>query len=160
MTTQRLAGALLVSAVVCLSTPATLSRAQPAASAGRATIVGYLWSADSAPIASATLRLRDLGSGRVVLTATSNQTGEFTFSAADEGTYVIEYVDESDRVVAVGSPFSVTAGETVATFVRLASRLPFGGGFFTNAAAAVVASAASIGVTAVAPTGRPVSPNR
>lgn len=125
-----------------------------------ATIIGYLWSADNAPIQSATLRLRDLGSGRIALTATSNERGEFTFAEADGSTYVVEYADAGGKVLAVGSPFTVVAGETVVTFIRLAPRRPLGGGFFTNAAAVVVASAASIGVTAVVPTGRPVSPNR
>jgi hypothetical protein len=172
VTTRRRSAALLVSIALCLPSAEIFVSAQPARDvAGRrpkadvdppatATIVGYLWSADSAPIQGATLRLRDLESGLVALTTTSNAGGEFTFSEADGSAYVVEYADEGGRVLAVGSPFSVVAGETVVTFIRLAPRRRLGGGFFTNAAAVVVASAAGIGVTAVVPTGRPVSPNR
>lgn len=172
MTTRRLAAALLVSFALCLPSWEIFLSAQAVGDAAvrtpksdldpptTATIVGYLWSADSTPIRSATLRLRDLGSGRIAMTATSNESGEFTFSKAAGSMYVVEYADPGGKVLAVGSPFSVVAGETVVTFIRLAPRRPLGGGFFTNAAAVVVASAASIGVTAVVPTGRPVSPNR
>jgi hypothetical protein len=171
MTTRRLAAALFVSALVCLPAAEKFVAAQPADGVpGRrpvpdapvratATIVGYIWSADSSPIPSAMLRLRDAVSGDVAVTAYSNESGRFTFADVDESTYVVEYVDANGSVLAVGNPFAVAAGETVSTFLRLSSRRPFGG-FFTTAAAAVVASAASIGVTAVVPTGRPVSPNR
>jgi len=170
VTTRRRAAALLVSLALCLPAGEIFLSAQPAGDTAvrrpkadpstTATIIGYLWSADSTPISSATLRLRDLGSGRIASTATSNESGEFTFTEADESTYVVEYADPGGKVLAVGSPFSVVEGETVVTFIRLAPRRPLGGGLFTNAAAVVVASAASIGVTAVAPTGRPASPNR
>jgi hypothetical protein len=46
----------------------------------------------------------------------------------------------------------------VVTFIRLGARLRLFSGFFTSAAAAAVASAAGLGVTAVAPTGQDVSP--
>jgi hypothetical protein len=171
MTTPRLAAALLVSALVCLPVSENFVAAQPAGDAsGRraangepvratATIVGYIWTADSAPIPSATLRLRNVTSGDVALTAYSNESGQFTFSDVDGSTYVVEYANANGNVLAVGSPFAVAAGETVSTFLRVGSGRPVGG-FFTNAAAVVVATAASIGVTAVVPTGRPVSPNR
>ena len=45
----------------------------------------------------------------------------------------------------------MAAGETVATFVRLAARSPWFSGFFGNAASGLAAVAASTGVTAVAP---------
>lgn len=124
-----------------------------------AAIVGNIWGADGAPIPGATLRLRDVSTGRVPRTTVSSDGGEFTFEEVDEGTYFVEYVDAQGNVLAVGSPFSLVGGDTVSTFIRLGARR-FAGGFFTTAAAAVVASAASIGVTAVVPTGRPVSPNR
>jgi hypothetical protein len=171
MTTRFPATALLVSVIVCALAGAGFVGAQPATDPpGRlpgpgaverltATVVGYLWSADSTPIPSATLRLRDVSSGHVALTTYSNENGEFSFDDIDGGAYVVEYVDARSHVLAVGSPFSVSAGETVSTLVRVGTRRTIGG-FFTSTAAAVVASAATIGVTAVVPTGRPASPNR
>lgn len=123
------------------------------------TIFGYLWSADNTPIANATLRLRNVLSGRAEAMTTSDGGGEFTFTDVEGGTYVVEYVDGNGKVIAVGHTFSVAPGETVATFVRLGARLPWFSGLFSNAAAAAVSSAAGLGVTAVAPTGRQVTPS-
>jgi hypothetical protein len=142
-------------------------RARPASGtvAGLATIVvGYLWSADSAPIPKATLQLRNVVTGRVEKSVTSDEEGEFTFSDIEGGTYVVEYVDGEGRVLAVGSSFTIAPGETVSTFVRLAEQRRIGGVFMMIGSAAVTA-AASLGVTGVAPPGpagpgRPISPNR
>jgi hypothetical protein len=131
-----------------------ISAARPGGPSLRGTSVfGYLWAADSAPIPNGTLRLRNVVSGRVEATTASDVAGEFTFENLEGGTYVIEYVNEGGKVVAVGHVFSVGQGETVATFVRLGARLPWFSGLFGNTAAAAVSSAASLGVTAVAPTG-------
>ena len=73
---------------------------------------------------------------------------------------MVELVDDSGKVLAVGRAFMVAAGETVATFVRLGARVPWFAGFFENAAAAATSSAASLGVTALAPVAPPVSAKR
>jgi hypothetical protein len=57
----------------------------------------------------------------------------------------------------VGQMFSIAHGETVATFIRLGAQVPWYHGFFTNAAAAALASAASLGVTAVGQGTQPAS---
>ena len=61
------------------------------------------------------------------------------------------------KLLAVGQVFTIAPGETVATFVRLGTKLPWFAGFFSNAAAAAITAAASEGVTALAPVARPVS---
>jgi hypothetical protein len=124
-------------------------------------VFGYVWTASDTPIASADVRLRNLTTGGIAATGVTNETGEFRFRDLEGGTYVVEYVDSKHEVLAVGHVFSVAAGETVATFIRLEDR----GRWFAdllgkNAAAVVVASAASIGVTAVAPAPRAVTPNQ
>jgi hypothetical protein len=126
-------------------------------------VIGYLWTADSSPIPNATLRLRNVVTGRVEKSVTSDEEGEFTFSDLEGGTYLVEYVD-SGKVLAVGTTFSIAPGETVSTFVRLAEQRRIGGVFMMIGSAAVTA-AASLGVTGVAPPGpagpgRPISPNR
>ena len=58
-------------------------------------------------------------------------------------------------------PAPINMGETIVTFVRLGTKVPWFEGFFVNAAASVAAAAASMGVTAVAPQEmRPVSPQK
>ena len=81
-------------------------------------VIGYLWAADSSPIPNATLRLRNVVTGRVEHSVTSDEEGEFTFSDIEGGTYLVEYVDSADRVLAVGSIFMVPYG------VKLAYALP------------------------------------
>jgi hypothetical protein len=60
-------------------------------------------------------------------------------------------------VLAIGDLFSVTAGDQATTLVRLSSKTPWVAGFFGNAAAAAIAAASTLGVTAVGSSGSPAS---
>lgn len=124
------------------------------------TILGTVWDARNQPIPDAQVRLRNLTSGKVEATARANQAGQFTFQNVEGGNYVLELFNDEGRVIAVGQTFSVAPGETVATFVRLGARLPWFSGFFNNAAASAVSTAAGLGLTAVGVTGQPVSPTQ
>jgi len=126
--------------------------ARPGALGARATsIMGAAWNSDNTPIAAAKLRLRNVLTGRLEATAVASDLGQFEFTGIEGGSYVIELVSESGRIIAIGHAFTVEPGETVATFVRLATKAPWFKGFFGNAASAIAAVAASTGVTAVAP---------
>lgn len=132
--------------------------------------MGFAWSVSNEPITDATVRLRNVLSGAVEATVVTSQTGEFVFEGIEGGaTYVVELVGENDAVRAVGQPFSIAPGETVATFVRLGPASGgwlmgwFGGGgqgAFMNTASAVVSTAASLGVTAVVPPSQDISASR
>jgi hypothetical protein len=134
----------------------------PAASSARATTVfGFVWNARNDPIPHAAVQLRNVTTGYIEARAVAAANGEFTFDNLEGGTYVIEYVDEQGKILAVGHVFSVSPGETVATFIRLGSRVRWFAallGSAGNAAATAVSSAASLGVTALGPRRRPVSP--
>ena len=121
-------------------------------------ITGYVWTFDGAPVSGAMVRLRHLGTGRIVQGTRAGEDGRFGFPTVAPGGYAVELVDESGAIRAVGQMLHLGQGETVATFIRLGPRTSWFDGFFANAAAAVVASAASLGVTAVGPTGQPASP--
>lgn len=154
------------------------SRAAAAASRGaaagsqagaRATAVtGYLWTANNSPIQNATVQLRNTVNGQVEMYTKTNGVGEFLFTDMKGGSYVIEYVDNAGQtaaagaasgasaatnaggVIAVGSPFSVAPGETVATFVRSLNNVPiFIPDLASNVATSAVQTAASTGVTVV-----------
>ena len=173
---MRIPRALIATFLALLCAPALLHAQGPAgltnrASAARTTVAGartttvfgYVWDANNDPIAFANVRLRNVTTGRVEANAAAADNGEFSFDNLEGGTYVIEYVDSGGKVLAVGHVFSVAPGETVATFIRLANRLPWFAallGTGANAAATVVSSAASLGVTAVAAGQRPVSRER
>lgn len=127
--------------------------------AAATTILGSAWYADNSPIPEPKLRLRSVTTGRIAAATVGDAAGQFTFTNVEADTYVVELVNDSGRVLTVGHPFVILRGETVATFVRLGSKAP-GGSFFANAAVAAIASAASLGVTALAPTAPPVSAKR
>ena len=121
------------------------------AKTGETSVMGVAWRVDNSPIAGARVQLRNLVNGRVEATAVANETGQFTFARIEGGTYVVELLGENGKVAAVGHAFVIAPGETVATFVRLATKVPWFSGFFGNAASIVAASAASQGITAMAP---------
>jgi hypothetical protein len=148
------------SAVAALEDPKAVKKT--AVTAVRSTaIVGTAWESDNTPIPQARLRLRSVVTGRIQATTMANELGEFTFHSVEPGSYVIELVNDAGRVLTVGHKFAVGPGETVATFVRLGTKVPWFTGFFGNAAAAVAATAAATGVTALAPGEvRPVSARR
>lgn len=122
-----------------------------------ATVIGSAWNQDNTPIPAAHLQLRNVDDGKVVGTAVADDAGKFTFANIEPGTYAVELVDANGKIVTVGQAFVVGQGETVATFVRIGSKAPWFAGFFSNAAGAVAATAASLGVTALAPVQLPRS---
>ena len=120
-------------------------------------IVGVVRDGTERPVAAARLRLRDLTSGRIVMTTRSDQEGGFHFKGVPSGSYVVELVDESGTVRALSGTCSLRSGEPVSTFIRLGARPPWYSGFFTNAAMAAVSAAAGLGVTAVGSGFQPAS---
>jgi hypothetical protein len=127
------------------------------AAVNAATVLGNAWKADNSPLPHARLRLRNVTTGRLAATTVANASGQFSFDNAEPGSYVIELVDEREKVIALGQIFSLGPGETVATFVRLGARAPWFTGFFSNAATTAVTAASSLGVTALGSDGQPVS---
>ena len=149
----------LIAAFVLLIAGAA-PRVSGAPAPGGASVQGNAWTANNTPIPHARLRLRDVTRGKIAAVTQANEAGQFTFGSLEPGSYAVELVSASGSVLAIGHLFSVASGETVATFVRLAAPSSWFSGFFANAAAAVASSAASQGITALAPIGRPASAGR
>ena len=132
--------------------------AQSAGGASKATqIMGYLWTANNGALPEASVQIRNTVTNVVEAVTKTNGAGEFVFQNVNPGEYMIEYVSDSAKhtLLALGHPFTVSPGETVATFVRLSNGLPMLlpnelSNVATNAASQAVTSAASQGVTAVA----------
>ena len=127
------------------------------ASLGKSTqIMGYLWTSNNGAMTEATVRIRDTVTDAIVDVVKTNSAGEFVFQNVNPGEYVIEYVsDSTSKLLALGHPFTVSPGETVATFVRLSNGLPMLlpnelSNLTSNVAAQAVSSAAAEGVTAIA----------
>lgn len=133
------------------------AKAGPPAGA-RSTILGSAWNSDGSPIPGASLRLRNILTGKVDGVAKANDAGQFTFENVERGTYVVELVNDAARIRAVGNVFTIAPGETVTTFVRLERRVGWVAGIFSSTAANVSAAAAAAGIAAIAPTGPCQSP--
>jgi len=121
------------------------------------TVIGTVWDRNDRPIGRARLRLRDVTSGQVVRTTEADEVGRFTFLKIAPGSYLVELVDGNGKVLALGQMFALGPVETVATFIRLGAQVPWYSGFFSNAAAAALASASSLGLTALGNGGQPAS---
>ena len=146
-------------AVVCV-TGLAFGGTGPGPSGRVTTVQGMAWNADNSPVKSPHVRLRNVTTGRVEAAAVGDDMGSFAFSGLEGGTYFVELVNDSGRILAVGHVFAIAPGETVATFVRLGTRVPWFAGFFTNAAAAAATAAAEQGITALAPVARPATAGR
>lgn len=126
------------------------------ASLGRSTqIMGYLWTSNNGAMTNASVQIRNTVTNVVERVATTNMAGEFVFQNVAPGEYVIEYVQGSvAKIMAIGHPFTVSPGETVATFVRLSNGLPMLipnelSNLTSNIAAQALTSAAANGVSVV-----------
>lgn len=119
-------------------------------------IMGYLWTSQNGAITEATVQIRDTVTGAIADVVKTNSSGEFIFQNVNPGEYVIEYVsDSAKKVLTIGHPFTVSPGETVATFVRLSNGatmlLPNElSALSSNVAGQAVTSAATEGVTSIA----------
>jgi hypothetical protein len=127
---------------------------------GSTSVLGVAWKVDNTPIPNAHVQLRNLLSGKVEANAVADQIGQFTFPRIESGTYVVELIGQNGKILTVGHAFVIAPGETVATFVRLGTKVPWFTGFFQNAAAAVASTAASQGITAIAPVQLPLTNNK
>jgi hypothetical protein len=114
-------------------------------------IIGNAWTDKNAPIKNAHLRLRNAITGKIEANTIANEAGQFTFANIEGGAYVVEMVNDAGKLLTVGHVFNIAPGETVGTFVRLGTKVPWFPGFFGNTAAAAASSAASQGITALAP---------
>jgi hypothetical protein len=120
-------------------------------------VIGSAWKGDTQPYPGARIRLRDVETGRGTARTLSDADGRFRFERVDPGAYVVELLSTQDKVLAVGDLFGVLAGGQATTLVRLGSKAPWFTGFFGNAAAAAIAAASTLGVTAVGSNGSPAS---
>lgn len=121
-------------------------------------IVGTAWNADNTPIKGAIIRLRNVVTGKIAAVTKANDVGEFTFDNVEGSSYFVELVNDAGHIRAVGNVFTIAPDESVATFVRLGTKVPWTSAIFNSTVAAVATVAATEGIAAIAPTGPCQSP--
>lgn len=72
----------------------------------------------------ASVQLRNTASGRIVSRTVADDTGEFRFPAVAPGSYVLELIDERDRVVAYGDIFDLAPAQTLVTVFETSDETP------------------------------------
>jgi len=101
------------------------------------------------------VRLRDARLGRIISTQRTDTSGLFEFRAVDPGSYIVELLGATDKVLAASQLVNVNAGEVVSALVKLPFRLPPLGGLLghtTAQAIAITSAAAATGVLNAATT--------
>jgi hypothetical protein len=124
-------------------------------------VAGTAQGADRSPLRNYTVQVRNAGNGAIAGTTTSDSAGQFAFTNLQPGTYVVEIVDSSGRVVGLSPAIDVVAGQTVTVTVSAtaagAITKAAGGGFSLLglgplASVAVAGAASAAAITAVVAT--------
>jgi hypothetical protein len=126
-------------------------------SEGAGSVAGTSRDERGSTVAHVKVNLRDLGSGKVSGTTSSDDNGQFTFCGLKAGTYAIELVNDSGQLMGTSAAIAVTTGATVtgmtvtvgaATQAALLAAAAGGGGGISTALI-VTAVAAGAGIAAL-----------
>jgi hypothetical protein len=134
-----------------------------------ASLSGTASSASGRSLAATVVRLRNVTTGQLAGSTTSNVAGQFRFANLSPGTYAVEVVSPSGQLVGVSQAVAVGAGKTITDVgVTAATQDAAAGASVVTSAgagpstAAMTASllAAAAGVGAAAAVNATVSPSR
>ena len=146
---------------VALAVVVGISGSSPIFAQQGGALTGVAQSADKAPLPNFRVHVRNANTGELAGSTTSNQAGQFSFSALQPDHYVIEIVDAAGKVVGLSPSIPVAAGATVTVTVGAtaagALAASTGGGLSLLglgplASVAVAGAASAAAVTAVVAT--------
>ena len=129
----------------------------------RAHIGGFVVTRDEPPkpVRQARVRVRER-TGRVIDTTITDNEGRFLFELEMAGSFFVEVVDESGKVLAVEDvgqvAVTVGPGHSSSTILRLPTRLT--GGWKEATAPTILGAAAAAGIGTFVASGQPASPER
>lgn len=126
-------------------TGSSLFAAAPRASQQAGSIAGTASSQTGDVLPNVTVQLRDLATGQVVQTKTTNDKGEYIFDNLPAGNYAVEAVNASGQVIGASASISLSAGQTLTGIVLQANAGLLGPG---GAAAAGGAGGVGVGASA------------
>jgi hypothetical protein len=151
--TRRILAAVMALALVGVTMPVPVQAARAAQATGQ--IGGTASSAQGQPLANYTIQLRNVQTGQLVGTTTSNATGAFSFTSLNPGNFVIEIVNSSGTIIGTSASVTLAAGAVVSGVAVAGSALgalgaagaaAAGGAFFASTAGIVVITAVGAGV--------------
>ena len=158
MRQKQIVALALASAVSVQASP--LMAATPlgtAQSDGAASVAGTSRDEKGSTVSHVKVNLRDLSTGKLVGTTTSDDVGQFSFYGLKAGTYAIELVNDAGQLMGTSAAIAVTTGATVTGVTvtvgaatqaaLLAAAAGAGGGIST--ALIVTAVAAGAGIAAL-----------
>lgn len=85
-------------------------------------IIGSVLDILQAPVSYARLQVRDLTNGRVLEEGLSGEQGEYEFTVAEAGTYVVEMIGDVGQVVALSNAGLLPRYQTMNTIIQLPGR--------------------------------------
>jgi len=84
------------------------------------TIQGNALNPKNEAVTNATVRLRDARAGKIVASATTDQSGLFVFPTVEPGSYIVEIMgQDGTTVLAASQVLNVSPGEAVSAVVKL-----------------------------------------
>jgi hypothetical protein len=119
-------------------------------------VQGTARDAQQQTLANYTVQVRNVQTGDLVGSGTTNASGQFTFSGLTPGSYVVEIVNAAGEIIGTTAPIAVAAGTmasvTVTASAAGALAAAGGGGFgifgLGTAASAAIIGGVAVGVTA------------
>jgi len=112
-------------------------------------IAGTVRDAQGQTLPGAKLQLRNVDSGQVVARTRAAGDAAYEFNAVPPGNYIVEIVDDSDRVIGLSAAAALTTGGAVTGLIAaLTASTAAGGAFFASTAGILLLVGLGAGVTA------------
>jgi hypothetical protein len=168
---RKLAAVMIAVGMAAFAVPSNAFAAGPArmTQGQTGTITGVAQGANKQALANYTVRVRNVQTGQIAGTTTSNGAGSFTVASLQPTNYVVEVVNAAGQVVGLSPSIAVAAGATVSVTIGAAAAAGAiaagtAGGFSllglgTVASIAVVTAAGVAGVVAVVAVNNNASPS-
>jgi uncharacterized surface anchored protein len=150
--------------MLLMSVPSAFAGAAAPATTG--SVAGTASDPAGKALANATVNLRDLTSGQLAGTTTSNAAGQFSFAGLAPGNYAVEIVNAAGEIVATSAPITVAAGAAVTgvsvTAAGMAGALAGGSaiGSFLGSTLGIITLASGLGIAGVTAARGTASPSR
>jgi carboxypeptidase family protein len=150
---------LALALVVSMAGTPSVFAAGAAHAPANSSMAGLVKNANGRTIANATVRLRDLETGQLAATTTSDAAGQFSFPGLAAGSFTVEIVNAAGEIIGSSAPISVVAGQAITGVVVTTtdSSKKKAGAFFTSTAGLIAIAASGAAVAGVTAATRPTA---